>query len=419
MRTKIWLFVAALLTVSVAHAQGSPEDAYKQACTIPETDLAVAAETFGTTVEEVEYVNRSREYYRADHLIRPGCFFSTELNQQPLYADVSEPYTFLVQVIEADLTFSQIAPEGYFGDEGYMGYHVLDFSYVDDESRWVITGQAVLTGVMGQFGGHAVAFSGGEFGVSLSADWIGQTFRYTKLVPAGPILTVTGWYDVGENPPLQDATLNAIDYDSGDWTWSVELETVPRDLLVLSPQVAVLVYEDHLAAYDVADGSPLWEAAYDAPLIAVATDGALAVWSTQTLRVLSASDGAPLWDVETDAADCTHLAYAAGQLAVACSQGRLAAYDATQGALRWETTSEARLSPADVQCDAQHDCWLASAGPNGAVLEQFDFADGHQRATYTLAGEDAGSPLHVRVQPDGWVLSTGEHLHARTPLLAH
>lgn len=427
MRIRLLLIALVLLPVWSVRAQGTPDSAYMEACTTPETDLAAAAEAFGVSLEAMEYTNRAREDYREDYLIRPGCFFSTQLNLRPLYAESMQAYPFVLQVIEYDQTFSQLSPEGYFlSQEGYGSYILYDFSMdTDAEGRWVWAGMALLTG-LAPFAGHAVAYNGGGFDIRLEHDWIGQTFLHTFLVPQGPIVSVRGGYLDGAEPIIE--SLEAYDYDSGETLWRLPLEADPRAVFAAPGQTVALVQADGVSGLDATTGEVLWSlpgedmravATGEEPARPPAAEALLIVAGEETLRGVDPLTGEASWTVETPGRAYTHLAYAGGVIVAAGADGDLAAYGVEDGSLLWESAGASDLTTLALACDPDHDCWRLAGGPERVALEQFALADGSPLADYTLPGETVDSELILQVEPTGWVFVSGQHLHARTPTLAH
>jgi outer membrane protein assembly factor BamB len=405
-----------LLQVTDVNSQGSPLEEYKNTCTISETDITIAAKELGVTEEEIEFANQVTEYFEEDYLIRPGCFFSTELARNPLYAYVSDVYPFMIEIVEADLAFSQIVPDGYFGSDGYSSYRIHDFTAAEDDAgRWVYTGMAVLTGGAA-FGGHGIAISGGGFQIYLEHDWIGQTFLYTTLVPEGPMLTVQAGYLLeGE---IEEFGLFAIDYESGEYLWDVELSGDAQNVIAASPEEAIVIYDDHLTVHDSQDGQEMWMVELETPLAAATADTLIAL-SKSTLSAYDMTGGKILWEVDVPEGDYTHLVQTGENVIAAMSNGTITAHQIEDGEMLWQIESSVALTTVDLECDETHDCWLLSAGNTNAVVEQFSVVDGQKFTEYDLPGETNESELRLRVQTNGWILITGNHLHARTMMLNH
>lgn len=413
-RRFVFIIILALLWVGPLSAQEPAREAYESACALAETDLDAAAEHFEMPLEEVAYVNRGSADHTGDYLIRPGCFFSATLANRPLYADVAEQLPFAVQIIEQDAAFTLLVPGEYVGEGGYDMYEVRDFAFAADGDRWLMTGMAVLAGFP-PFGGHGIALSNGGIDIRLEYDWIGQTFMHTVLVPDGPALTVQAAYP--HDGPVTGFGLTALDFDSGDTLWAQSLDEQPLALHLLSPELVAVAYADHIDVVAVEDGETRWQAD-DTRLPLAVSEAALLVQSGGALVALDITSGDRLWSQALDTPYTQLTAVGAFVLGVS-ADGALHLRALADGAVVWEAATESGLTPAAATCDANHDCWLASADAESVQLEQFDLATGTLRAAYPLPGETAASPLAIRVQPDGWVLVLGNHLHARTPLLAH
>jgi outer membrane protein assembly factor BamB len=400
-----------LLIALPALAQSDWDNQYRDVCTIDNTTMEDAAAAFEVSLESVEYANLAPERYQEDYVIKPNCFFSVELYAVPLSARTLPEYPFVIFVWESDGGYRQVTPEGYFGDQGFGGYYQLvNPTFAEDgEGRWLETALAYLT--IGQpWGGHALAFSSGDYVVRLEDDMIGWTFTHTAFVPEdGAMLFALSVINLDNQ--YENQQLNAVDYETGEYLWRVDLSELPVALLAPTADAAIVTFSDQLIAVDPADGTDLWTQALPVTL-ATAENGILYVISDEEILALDPVDGQLEWQTEV-ATGSIAIAHTPNEIIVA-APNTLAAFSTENGELLWDVDVDGEVIALD--CHADHGCWVIVNRENDISLQGYDVS-GSALESYALGSETADSPLHMRVQSDGWILVTGIGLHARTPNL--
>jgi outer membrane protein assembly factor BamB len=187
--------------------------------------------------------------------------------------------------------------------------------------------------------------------------------------------------------PLESGLLVALDRETGQTVWSLELERGSPP--VVRNGLLYVAGEGGLRAVDAATGEQRWVAPLDGPLGArMVIGGDVLVTAVETGRVTAhdSNDGRRLWSHDVERTDS--LALALGQDSVIVTAGdRLLRLSVEDGALLWEQRLDGMLSSPLVDGDR------VFVGSSAKQLFAVDMGDGRLAWRWRLGGAAVGAAV--------------------------
>jgi outer membrane protein assembly factor BamB len=226
-------------------------------------------------------------------------------------------------------------------------------------------------------------------------------------VPPAPLAAEAGWNVELPAPPsggaamdadrvfvpIDDGHLIALDRESGDTEWSIELASTLAPLA--AGPVIVAGTPETVVALDPATGGQLWATPIRTGVLralALSADGrrVLAVSRTR-IESLDVRTGAREWEREiTTTDDALLVTTDATSAYVATGGGRIISIALQDGAPRWERELPGRLSPPVANGDRVY------VGSNANAFHALDAGNGKVRWTWRTGGDVIGAAANDR-----------------------